>query len=880
MHDVYIYEGNGQDFGGLGLVGALIPTACTHDETANGSSEITLEHPFDEYGKWSYIQRGRILKCWVPVRETPLLKLDPDATTQTVTRQVYKVSTSGGRLRLRKKASTSAKILANYNSGTEVVKLKEVSGGAWYQVSVIKDGNVGYMSASYLKYVRSYTETVSGGSTTTKLADEAGEANWTVREQLFEIYRVEVGDEGVIANARHISYKLLKNITTYEPSGSVTLQTALNGILGNCMADHDFTAYTDITTTKSGVAWKRVNPIKAMLDEEEGAATKWGAQLVRDNWNLFFLKDAGRQRGMKIEYGKNLVGVTYSEDLSDVATRIIPVGQTKDGTDLLLPEKYIDSEHINDYNDPMLYVLECSDCKVGKNLTTANAYKKMREKAKETLAGGCDLPTVAMTVDFVSLGDSEEYAQYRQMDKLFMFDEIEIVTRRGYADVKSQVVSLSWDCINDRALEIGVGSLDVSLSGSRLTSWQIPSGINGSKLSYGSVGSAQVSADSVSARHMQADSINTDALQAGSVTTEKLAAGSITADKIQAGAIDAETINAITAKINSIVAGSTTTDTLYAALADITTLMVKQINAENIDTNELYAALANVVYLRVSQIDAEHIDADELSAAIADFVSVYAGTGEFDFATIQNLVAKALSLEQASAESVYIKNLAVTSANLLSATLGKLVIKGEDGKYYRVFVGSDGSISAEEATLTEDELAQGETSTGQQIVETQMNVSDLNASNLQASSAVINQILTTALTAEKITAADALIASATIPTLYTTSITAIANNMDLSANQTIQLLLGAKDELQRWFTFSNEQGLVIQKPAYTDAEGVEHPASIWQTITDETGYHIKRTDLPNYVGSFARDRLIVDGVETGEIATRKTANGGWAWVDA
>lgn len=877
MHDAYIYEGKGQDFDGLGLVGALTPTACVHDETANGNSEITLEHPFDELGKWSFLQRGRILKCWVPVRETPLLKLDPDEATQTVTRQVYKVATNGGRLRLRQKASTSSKILARYNNGAEVVKLKEVSGGTWYQVSAVKDGNVGYMYADYLKYVRSYTDKATGGA---KLADEAGEANWSVRPQLFEIYRMEIGDEGVTVSARHISYKLLKNITTYEPSGAVTLQTALNGILGNCMADHDFTAYTDITTTKDGISWTRVNPIKAMLDDEEGAAIKWGAQMVRDNFDLFFLKNAGRQRGMKIEYGKNLVGVNYSEDLANTATRIIPVGQKKDGSDLYLPEKYIDSGRINDYNDPMLYVLECSDCKVGKNLTTANAYKKMREKAKEMIAGGCDLPKVALSVDFVSLGDGAEYAQYRQMDKLFLFDEVEIVTRRGYAEIKSQVVSLSWDCLNDRALEIGVGSLDASLSGSRLASWQIPSGINGSKLTYGSVGSAQVSADTVSARHMQADSINTDALQAASVTAEKLAAGSITADKIQAGAIDAEVITALTAKINSIVAGSTTTDTLYAALADITTLMVKQINAENIDTNELYAALANVVYLRVSQIDAEHIDADELSAAIADFVTVYAGTGEFDFATIQNLVAKALSLEQASAESVYIKNLAVTSANLLSATLGKLVIKGEDGKYYRVFVGSDGAIATEEATLTEDELSQGQTASGQQIVETQMNVADLNASNLQASSAVINTILATALTAEKITAADALIASATIPTLYVTSINAIANNMDISANQTIQLLLGANDEIRRWFTFSNEQGLVIQKPAYTDSEGVEHPASIWQTITDETGYHIKRMDLPGYVGSFARDRLIVDGVETGEIATRKTANGGWAWVDA
>ena len=134
--------------------------------------------------------------------------------------------------------------------------------------------------------------------------------------------------------------------------------------------------------------------------------------------------------------------------------------------------------------------------------------------------------------------------------------------------------------------------------------------------------------------------------------------------------------------------------------------------------------------------------------------------------------------------------------------------------------------------------------------------------------------------AGKITAGDALLASATIPSLYTTAIQAIGDGMDLSANDTIRLLLGAKDEMQQWFTFDNERGLLIQKPAYTDASGVEHPASIWRTITDETGYHIQRTDLPGYVASFARDRLIVDGAQIGDIVARKTASGGWAWVDA
>lgn len=801
MHDVYIYD-KGQDYDSLGLVGALTASSCVYDANAGEAGEIALEHPFDDLGKWSFLQEGRILKAWVPVRVTPLINISP--TTQTITREIYKVKTNGGRLRLRQKPNTSAKVLARYNPGAEVVKLEEAgkaNGHTWYKVSSVKDGQTGYMAATYLTYVRSYTETVgtSGSVQLPESTDEAGLTNWTVRPQLFEIYRKAGNGEGRTVYARHISYKLLKNATTYEPDGAVTLQDTLNGILGNCRIGHDFHAYTDIGETRSDVSWHEVNPIKALLDAETGAAAKWGAQVVFDNWDMFFLKRAGRNRGMRIEYGKNLVGVESNEDISNTATRIMPIGKKKDGTDLLLPELYIDSVNISRYAEPMLYTLECSDCKVGDKMTEDQAFAEMRKRAQDMLDGGCDQPEVSLKVDFVSLGDSEEYAQFREMDKLFMYDEVEVVSERGYADAKAQVVSMSWDCLHDRVLELGVGSIGASLTGGKLASWQIPSGISGGKIAYGSVGSAQLGQDVVSARHMQAESVSAEAIQAGVVTAEKIAAGAITADKLAAGSITADKITSGSITSDKISSGAITTDKLSAgtitadkldantvsgAFAKFWAAEIGKLTADSIKTDELYAAFAHVFALAAGSITAGNITADKLSAELAKFVSMYAKTGEFDFATIKNLVAQAMALEQGSMDTVYIKNLAVTSANMLSATLGKLILKGNDGKYYQVFVGADGTISTEVVYVTGDEIADGQTGTGKQIIETTMNVGSLNATNLQANSAVINQILTTALTAEKITAADALIASATIPELYVTTIRAIGESLELVNGRT------------------------------------------------------------------------------------------------
>lgn len=410
------------------------------------------------------------------------------------------------------------------------------------------------------------------------------------------------------------------------------------------------------------------------------------------------------------------------------------------------------------------------------------------------------------------------------------------LTATTYANLPSETSSSSGYTVNEGALT-AAGML------------------NGGKLVVGSVSAEKIAAEAITAEKIAAGSITTDKLDAGSVTADKIAAGSVTAEKLESESVSAKVAQFVAAEIEKITAGDISTNTLYAAFAHVMELAAGSIQAGNIQTDQLAAALANIVSLHVS-------------------------TGDFDLATVSNLLSNALVLQQGVADSMMITNLSVTRANLLSAILGDLVVKGSDGNYYRIVVGADGGISTEPAQVTAGEISAGQTSGGQSIVETNLAVGDLDAQNIRAASAIVNELLVQSLNAGKITAGDALLASATIPSLYTTAIQAIGDGMDLSANDTIRLLLGAKDEMQRWFTFDNERGLLIQKPAYTDANGVEHPASIWRTITDETGYHIQRTDLPGYVASFARDRLIVDGAQIGDIVARKTASGGWAWVDA
>src|SRR5699024_9587262 len=86
--------------------------------------------------------------------------------------------------------------------------------------------------------------------------------------------------------------------------------------------------------------------------------SRWGGELVRNNFKIEMLNRRGMDRGVEIEHRKNLLGYEASIDVSTVVTRIQPVGF--DG--LMLPERYIDSELI-DEEHPVIAEIKFRDIK-------------------------------------------------------------------------------------------------------------------------------------------------------------------------------------------------------------------------------------------------------------------------------------------------------------------------------------------------------------------------------------------------------------------------------------------------------------------------------------------------------------------------------------
>ena len=276
--------------------------------------------------------------------------------------------------------------------------------------------------------------------------------------QPFRIYYYKPTMNGIEVQARHLFYDLLDNICeSVAYSGSA--QGAMDAIKEGLSVPMPFTFYTDISCDTGGIGCTMDNPVSLLLKEEWGnneGETKsffyfYGGELKRDFFNVSMLESLGSDRGVFIVYRKNLVGLEVTEDISDVATRIYPIG--KDG--LALDGQYIDSQYVNNYAYPKVKVIED---------TKAESQSDLREIAENFFAEGGDIPKVNIKVDFIDLSQTEEYKNYANLEKVFLGDTVTVVNQKMGFSKKAKIISYEFDVILGRYNKIELGDFSPTVT--------------------------------------------------------------------------------------------------------------------------------------------------------------------------------------------------------------------------------------------------------------------------------------------------------------------------------------------------------------------------------------------------------------------------------
>ena len=839
---ICVYPAACTDFSSNGL-GAVMPMSCTVTETLNGEWELTLVHDIDERGKWTRLSEGCILRAPVPAAMTPSVDLvTQQYQTSTYDVQIYKITTKSGPLHLRSGTGTNYRILGKYKKGREVIVLNKTT-SSWYEVTA-PDGKHGYMASQYLTFQRTETQTVQMNVGFRNQVIEARQ----LRDQPFRIYRVVPELDKVTVYARHIFYDLLDNmVKSLKPSPSAVGASVVQSLSGACLSSHGFSFYSDLTSTAEDVEWENINPVEAMLGEN-GLVSKYGAELARDWYDVFLVRRVGNDTDVSIREKKNLTGISYDVDETDVITRIMPTGEDADGNILYLPEFYIDSPNLNAYTHPKwihLPVSEAQEVTDGDEpKSKAQCYTEMRKAAQAEFDSGCDLPTVTLKVDFVNCSDAEEYKQYAALTDIFLGDRVRVVARRIGVEVSMRMTQYTYDCLTRKYTSVTLGTAADTLEGSMISSRQLPSGvISGSKLAINSVGAGQLQSGSVGSLQVKMAAIQTAHIQDAAITKVKIAEATI-------GELNATAITAISAKIQELAAKNITTDELYAALA---TIAVAQITAANIekaninwaDIGELAAQIATIAQAQITTASINNANIDwasiaNLNAEIAkiakaQITAANIESAAIDWAAIKDLNAAVAKIALAQLTTANINNAEIDWASIgqLQADIARLVNaniqtadidwaqikdlvagtaiieKGVNGKLYvadlavteanmasltvgeLIVKGTDGCFYAlsiaEDGTVTTEKKSVGDADIGDNSVSGgKLIEKTITARELNVASIFADEALVGAITAANIDVSSLFAAEAFIAQL---------NAVDISGNESLRLVVdAAKDE--------------------------------------------------------------------------------------
>lgn len=726
MAVIALYAPNATDFSTLGL-GALTPSTCTVSWQAAGAYELTLAQPIDETNRWAQLANGCIISAPVPVRESPLYEYSvgdggSDGGSGSVTRNIWQVVRTSVGLNMRTGYGTGHKIIRNYKNGTRVIELDRqmVGGRLWIHCTTVEGGETGYMSTKYLELVETKTETISGGRPENQRVLQLTQS----RRQLFRVYSTEQdSDAGVVTvKARHVFYDLAGNMLNgdYSPE-NVPGAEAAQQVFAQLKHSGDFTLYTEGLTQGSVTGeYAYKNPVEILLDPDEGIVSQCGCQIIRDNFDVHLIDDIESDMGVTVRRGKNLVGVTATTDESDVVTQIKPCGKDADGNEFWLADaegddRYVNSAHINeyavvrtvkkDYDVSLVKKDEDNETTFRDNASGRSAARaKLRELAEQDFADGADLPSYGLEVDFVLLQDAEGYAQYAGLQAVHPYDTVTVIDSLIGLTARLRVTGYEWDALAGQYADVTLGELD-SLE-QTVYSYNLPTGgISGTKIASGTA--------------------------SGSILRD----ATIQYAKISVAAIEqlsAQSITALTAYLQEVIAGSVTTDALYAALAEI-----------------------NKATIGTADIDWANID--RLTAVIAELSSAEIGTADIDWAHIKDLATDTAIITQGVGGQLMISRLAVTEANLVSLTTGELVVKGEDGSFYAISVDADGNIVTTLKQIANSDVKDLSINAGEKLIEGTVTAACLNATDIFADSAVIRQLIAANLDVDTLFAREATV---------------------------------------------------------------------------------------------------------------------------
>lgn len=290
------------------------------------------------------------------------------------------------------------------------------------------------------------------------------------KNQLFRIYDIEKDDENITCSAYPIFFDSKNDCFLFDVRPTAKNgQEALNIMLAQ---NTKYSAESNIKKQNTSY-YVQKNFMEALNGNDENSfINRWGGEIVYNNFKITVNEKIGTDNGARAEFGYNLTGIKEHIDMTEVATRLIPISYNG----YTLPDnEVIDSVNIDKY--PIIYtkVINYDDIKLKEDASENDEengitvcdnleelYEELRKRAKLEFENGIDVPLIDYEVDMLDLSKTEEYKEFKNLIKIGLGDVVHVKHKRLNIETSARVVALEYNLITQENEQLTLGDYRTS----------------------------------------------------------------------------------------------------------------------------------------------------------------------------------------------------------------------------------------------------------------------------------------------------------------------------------------------------------------------------------------------------------------------------------
>lgn len=280
--------------------------------------------------------------------------------------------------------------------------------------------------------------------------------------QPFDIVGYSRPINGIVTfHCTHISYR--QCALTVSGTNINSLADAFT-MLGNAVPTNPFSYWTDKSSSGFLASADGIpHSVRSVLGGMEGSILDaYGGEYEWDTWTVKLWASRGELKPFTIRYGVNLTEYSEEVDYSDTYTSCVPYwsGQDDNGNDVIVKgsKQTVSYPSFNGVD-------RCIPLDVTDKFETKPTQAQVEAEGLAYMNNNQTyMPSQNITVDFVRISDTPEYAQFKSLQTCKLCDSINVEFPLYNMTGQFKIVKTEYDVLQERYSKLELGTLSTSLA--------------------------------------------------------------------------------------------------------------------------------------------------------------------------------------------------------------------------------------------------------------------------------------------------------------------------------------------------------------------------------------------------------------------------------